>query len=184
MKKRVLPLVTGLIFIVVLGSWLILNSEDLDKTPDISLNFIDGQKIDIYSLHGKPLLVTFWSITCSTCIKEMPHLVALYNELNKDGFEIIGIAMSYDPPNQVVEFSKRRNVPYLRDPFSRTPSRATKAATSSDGARGASTSATSCARRASWKTRLPSTSGPARTSKGPASPSRRSSRRSRACSTE
>ena len=42
----------------------------------------------------------------------MPHLIALYDELNKDGFEIIGIAMSYDPPNRVVELSERKNIPY------------------------------------------------------------------------
>ena len=112
MKKLVFSIVTGVILTVALVFWLFLNPDNLDKAPDISLNFINGQKIDINSLQGKPLLVTFWATTCSTCIKEMPHLVELYDELNKDGFEIIGIAMSYDPPNQVVELSEMRNIPY------------------------------------------------------------------------
>ena len=109
MNKLVLPILTGVILTVVLGFWLFLTPEGLDKAPDISLNFIDGQKIDLNSLQGNPLLVTFWATTCSTCIKEMPHLVELYDELNKDGLEIIGIAMSYDPPNRVVEVSEKRN---------------------------------------------------------------------------
>ena len=82
------------------------------KAPNISLNFIDGQTVDIDSFKGKPLLVTFWSTTCSTCLEEVPRLSKLYDELNKDGFEIIGIAMSYDPPNRVIALSKKRKIPY------------------------------------------------------------------------
>ena len=112
MKKQIFLLVTGLILTFVISYWFLPNSEYLDKAPDISLRFIDGQKIDFKSLQGKPLLVTFWSTSCSICVQEMPQLVGLYEEFNKAGFEIIGIAMSYDPPNRVVEFSKRKNIPY------------------------------------------------------------------------
>ena len=83
------------------------------NAPDVSLNFIDGQKINISSYRGNPLLVTFWSITCSYCLKEIARLAELYNELNPYGFEIIGIAMSYDQPNRVIELSKKKRIPYL-----------------------------------------------------------------------
>tara|TARA_B100001250_G_scaffold400998_1_gene412318 strand:- start:4443 stop:4928 length:486 start_codon:yes stop_codon:yes gene_type:complete len=83
-----------------------------DKAPDVYLNFIDGQKVNIKSYRGNPLLVTFWSITCSYCLKEIPELTRLYNELNPYGFEIIGIAMSYDQPNKVIELSKKKQIPY------------------------------------------------------------------------
>jgi len=96
----------------VIAFYLLLNPGNLDKAPDISLNSINGQKIDIHSLQGKPLLVTFWATTCSTCINEMPHLIELYEEFGNEGFEIIGIAMSYDPPNQVVKLSEKKNIPY------------------------------------------------------------------------
>ena len=112
MKKLLLPIATGLILTVTLVFWFIQNPEGPGKAPDISLNFINGQKIDINSLQGKPVLVTFWATTCSTCIKEIPQLIELYNQYSKDGFEIISIAMSYDPPNKVVELSERRNIPY------------------------------------------------------------------------
>ena len=82
------------------------------RAPDIHLNFINGQTINVHSYKGKPLLVTFWSITCTFCLEEIPALTKLYNELNPHGFEIIGIAMSYDPPNRVVELSKKRKIPY------------------------------------------------------------------------
>jgi peroxiredoxin len=112
MKPKIYLPVTILMLAVIAGFVFISSPQGLDKAPSISLNFIDGRKIEFDSLKGKPLLVTFWSTTCSTCINEIPHLVELYNELNKDGFEIIGIAMPYDPPNLVVELSERREIPY------------------------------------------------------------------------
>ena len=58
------------------------------------------------------MLVTFWATTCAGCAKEMPHLVTLYEEFAPQGLEIISIAMSYDPPNQVLEMTKRKQIPY------------------------------------------------------------------------
>ena len=82
------------------------------RAPDIHLNFINGQTVNVHSYKGKPLLVTFWSITCTFCLEEIPALTRLYNELNPHGLEIIGIAMSYDQPNRVIELSKRKQIPY------------------------------------------------------------------------
>ena len=42
----------------------------------------------------------------------MPHLIELYRELHPRGLEVIGVSMYYDPPIQVVEMIKRRNIPY------------------------------------------------------------------------
>ena len=111
--KTKLTLTIATLIIVALSSFvLFISSQGPDKAPDISLNIIDGRKIEFSSLRGNPLLVTFWSTTCSTCIKEMPHLVELYKQLNKDGLEIIGIAMPYDPPNRVLELTERKEIPY------------------------------------------------------------------------
>ncbi|MDH5515957.1 MAG: TlpA family protein disulfide reductase, partial [Gammaproteobacteria bacterium] len=38
--------------------------------------------------------------------------IELYEELHPRGFEIISIAMDYDPPNQVLAMSKARDIPY------------------------------------------------------------------------
>tara|TARA_R110002072_G_scaffold118775_5_gene251319 strand:- start:27388 stop:27915 length:528 start_codon:yes stop_codon:yes gene_type:complete len=112
MKTRIVLSVA--IFIIVALSLFIffIPTQDLGKAPDISLNIIDGRKIEFSSLRGKPLLVTFWSTSCTSCIKEIPHLVELYKQLNKDGLEIIGIAMPYDPPNRVLELTEEREIPY------------------------------------------------------------------------
>lgn len=112
MKKLSVIAATLSIIIGLVAVYLWLVPLAPKTAPDISLNVIDGRKIDLKSLQGKPLLVTFWATSCATCLQEMPHLVALYDELNKDGFEIVGIAMPYDPPNRVVALANQKNIPY------------------------------------------------------------------------
>lgn len=92
--------------------YLWLAPAGLKHSPDISLMTIKGEELQLAGYRGKPLLVTFWATTCPGCIKEMPHLIELYGELRPQGLEIIGIAMDYDPPNQVLAMSKARNIPY------------------------------------------------------------------------
>ena len=110
-KKEGLAGVFALLLIISIG-WLWLTPAGLSKAPDIIFKIIDGRQINLQDLRGQPVLVTFWATTCSGCIKEMPHLISLYNELSGDGLEIIGVAMAYDPPNQVLEMTKRRLIPY------------------------------------------------------------------------
>jgi peroxiredoxin len=102
-------------FVVVLFSaiaFLWFGPSGLQKAPDITFKTIDGKQIDLKSLKGKPVLVTFWATSCPGCIKEMPHLIELYHELHNKGLEIIGVAMPYDRPDHVLEMSKRKNIPY------------------------------------------------------------------------
>lgn len=82
------------------------------QAPDITLQLIDGNKLQLSTLKGKPVLITFWATSCPGCIKEMPHLIELYHELHAQGLEIIGIAMPYDRPDYVMEMIKRKKVPY------------------------------------------------------------------------
>lgn len=112
MKKLILPIVGAVILTAAVTLILYSDFDKLETIPKISLNIIDGTKLELNSLKGKPLLVTFWATTCAICIKEMPHLVELYNELGEEQLGIIAIAMPYDPPNLVVELSERENIPY------------------------------------------------------------------------
>ena len=102
-------------FVVVLFSaiaFLWFGPSGLQPAPDIEFTTVDGKKIDLKTLKGKPVLVTFWATSCPGCIKEMPHLIELYHELHNKGLEIIGVAMPYDRPDHVLEMRKRKNIPY------------------------------------------------------------------------
>lgn len=98
--------------LVLLTAWLWISPTGITFAPEIAFKTIDGRQINLRELRGHPVIVTFWATTCPGCMKEIPHLVSLYNELSGDGLEIIGVAMSYDPPNQVVEFTNSRKLPY------------------------------------------------------------------------
>ena len=54
-------------------------SSILQQAPDITLVTTRGERIALSDLRGKPLLVTFWATTCTTCMEEMPRLIDSYN---------------------------------------------------------------------------------------------------------
>lgn len=107
-------LFTGLLAAALLGglAWLLLVPAELETIPDISLLTVDGEALPLGELRGSPLLVTFWATTCRSCVRELPHLIELHNELSPGGLRIIGIAMDYDPPNQVLALRRARKIPY------------------------------------------------------------------------
>lgn len=98
----------------ILGAigFLWFSPSGIQKAPGLELQLIDGNKINLEELKGKPVMVTFWSTSCSGCIKEMPHLTQMYNKLHNQGLEIIGIAMPYDRPDFVMEMVKAKKLPY------------------------------------------------------------------------
>ncbi|MEX0951609.1 MAG: TlpA disulfide reductase family protein, partial [Gammaproteobacteria bacterium] len=104
------PAVIGII--ILLAALLWLAPHGLSKAPAVSFKLLDGNEYPLADWHGKPVLVTFWATDCPGCIREIPHLIELYEEFNNRGFQIVAVAMSYDPPNRVVEFNRRRELPY------------------------------------------------------------------------
>ena len=112
MKSRNLLIGALAVVLFVAVGYLTLPPEGPTTRPDITLVTADGEKLPLESLDGRPLLVTFWATTCPTCVREIPQLVKLHRELAPRGLEVIGIAMYYDPPNQVLAMRESRNIPY------------------------------------------------------------------------
>lgn len=100
------------LFVLAAAVWLWLAPGTARAAPNVTFQTLKGQRIDLNQMRGKPVLVSFWATTCAGCLEEMPHLVELYEELHPDGFEMVGVAMSYDPPSQVLELSEARELPY------------------------------------------------------------------------
>lgn len=111
MRVKSVTLLAVALLAVALG-YLWLAPGAPKSSPDISLAGIDGNVLNLADYRGRPLLVTFWATTCPGCLREIPHLVELYNELSPLGLEIIAIAMDYDPPNHVLAMQKTRQIPY------------------------------------------------------------------------
>ena len=58
------------------------------------------------------LLVNFWATSCTTCVKEMPEIVATHEKFKARGYNTVAVAMSYDPPAYVASFAETRKLPF------------------------------------------------------------------------
>jgi len=105
---------TGGFAVLLVGAvaYLWFSPSGIKPAPALAVNTLEGKQVDLEAYRGRPLLVTFWATTCPGCVKEIPHLVELHNELAPRGLAILGIAMSYDPAAQVREMVKRKEIPY------------------------------------------------------------------------
>ena len=80
--------------------------------PSVTFTGLDGQKFTSESLKGKVVMVNFWATSCVTCIKEMPQMTETYNKYKDQGLEFVAVAMSYDPPNYVLNYTETRKLPF------------------------------------------------------------------------
>lgn len=80
--------------------------------PEVTFSSLNGEKISMHSLRGKVVMVNFWATSCTTCVKEMPEMVQTYNKYKDKGLDFIAVAMSYDPPNYVLNYAQTRNLPF------------------------------------------------------------------------
>ncbi|MES2959553.1 MAG: TlpA disulfide reductase family protein [Pseudomonadota bacterium] len=83
-----------------------------EAVPAVSYTLLDGSKGSTESLRGKVVLVNFWATSCTTCVAEMPQVVATYNKFKERGYETVAVAMSYDPPAYVARFAQSRQLPF------------------------------------------------------------------------
>ena len=96
----------------LLAGALVLSGCGQERAPESSFVLLDGSKISTEQLKGKVMLVNFWATSCTTCVAEMPELVATYNKYRDKGYETLAVAMSYDPPAYVVNFTETRKLPF------------------------------------------------------------------------
>ena len=110
-RRDIIIGVAAVIVIAVAGLiWFMPGSGE--RAPDVRFTTLDGEEIQLADRAGKPTLITFWATTCTTCIQEMPYLMAMYEELGPKGLEIIGVAMDYDPIRDVERLVEARELNY------------------------------------------------------------------------
>jgi peroxiredoxin len=80
--------------------------------PASTFVLLDGSKRTAADLKGKVTLVNFWATSCTSCVAEMPKMVATYEKYKSKGYDHLAVAMSYDPPSYVVNFAQTRKLPF------------------------------------------------------------------------
>jgi peroxiredoxin len=82
------------------------------SAPDATFTSLKGEHIRLKDLRGKMVMVNFWATSCTTCIHEMPQMIETYERFKGRGLDFIAVAMSYDPPNYVLNYTETRKLPF------------------------------------------------------------------------
>jgi peroxiredoxin len=105
--------VAVVVLAIGVGAFLSFASVDVRQSaPSVAYTLLDGTPSSTDALRGKVVLVNFWATTCTTCVHEMPQIIATHDRFKSRGFETVAVAMSYDPPSAVVRFAQSRKLPF------------------------------------------------------------------------
>ncbi|MDD5389768.1 MAG: TlpA disulfide reductase family protein [Gallionellaceae bacterium] len=70
-----------------------------------------GKTHTLEQYKGKWVLVNFWATWCPPCLAEIPDLVTLH-ENKKNNLVVIGVAMDYRDPKEVLQFAEQMMISY------------------------------------------------------------------------
>ena len=59
--------------------------------PDFKLKTLDGEVLQLSSLRGRPVLLTFWASWCGPCRRELPELAELHAQFKDKGLVVLGV---------------------------------------------------------------------------------------------
>ena len=113
MKIRAFAVVGIVALGLGIGAWLSYSLLGASQTaPNVGYTLLDGSVSSTDRLRGKVVLVNFWATSCTTCVHEMPQIVATHEKFKSRGYETLAVAMSYDPPAYVAHFAATRKLPF------------------------------------------------------------------------
>ena len=116
-----------LLTIVSLGAWYWGKDEPTalrvgDKAPNFVLADLEGNEVELHSLRGSVVVLTFWSTWCSTCPRDLLSLNLLYQGAAHEPFEILAVGVDQEGLPVVRRFAERKELVYtvLADPQEKT----------------------------------------------------------------
>lgn len=63
-----------------------------EKAPDFTLKTPDGNSISLSDFQGKPVIITFWSVSCKACVDGvMPDVQAVCDKRPNNDFVVLAI---------------------------------------------------------------------------------------------
>ncbi len=104
--------IAGAFLLLLIAVFAYLSLGNKQAAPKLDFTNIQGKIISQQALQGKMYMVNFWATSCVTCVKEMPQMIASYEKFRAQGLEFFAVAMSYDPPNYVLNFAETRQLPF------------------------------------------------------------------------
>lgn len=112
LRRLTVALALGVLVLVGGLAALPLLATQLRPAPEVVFTTASGEAASLSSQRGRPVLVSFWSTSCGTCLTEMPSLVALHQRYAAAGLRTFAVSMSQDRPEHVLEFARLRALPF------------------------------------------------------------------------
>lgn len=110
--RKLAGLVIGLLVLALLGWFGYRALTPAKAAPQTTFVLLSGERLSTAQLQGKVYMVNFWATSCTTCVKEMPEMVKTYQQFKDKGLEFVAVAMHYDPPMYVSNFTETRKLPF------------------------------------------------------------------------
>jgi len=82
------------------------------KATEFALINLVGEEVTSAQFQGKVMLLNFWATWCGPCRSEIPDFIKIYKKYQKDGLEIVGIAVSSGSTVQIQKFVDKWGINY------------------------------------------------------------------------
>jgi peroxiredoxin len=104
--------IAGAALLAVAASMGLYGCTGARAAPESTFVLLDGTRQTAAALKGKVTLVNFWATSCVTCVAEMPKIISTWRKYEAKGYDTVAVAMSYDPPSYVVNYTETRRLPF------------------------------------------------------------------------
>jgi peroxiredoxin len=95
-----IPLILGAVF----GD-SVPSVEGGNPAPDFSaVNVVTGEPTSLDDYEDKVVLLNVWATWCEPCKEEMPAMERIFQELGKDGLEVVAVSVDMDNTEEITEF--------------------------------------------------------------------------------
>ena len=126
-RRNITFAVFGVIALLVgIFGWLVLQPSSTQQSvagvaigttaPEFTLPIFGrsgiGGTVNLHALRAHPVILNFWSESCSPCLSEVPYLERIYRQLGAQGkFALLGINQA-DPKDDIARFGADFSVTY------------------------------------------------------------------------
>ena len=82
------------------------------ELPDVTFTTLAGDSVRVEDYRGRIVLLNFWATWCPPCLREIPELVRLHEDLVEEGVVVVGIAAQSGKAEMVASFAGDHDMSY------------------------------------------------------------------------